>query len=105
MKENNLMHNVFITLKDPSDAAIEKLIEDSYTYLKSLPGITQFFAGRLVEDHKRDVNVRDFHVGLHAVFSSKEYHDQYQVSENHNVFVERNKDNWTQVRVCDTYIQ
>ena len=99
------MHNVFITLKDPSDAAIEKLIQDSYTYLKSLPGITQFFAGRLVEDHKRDVNMRDFHVGLHAVFSSKEYHDKYQVSENHNVFVERNKDNWTQVRVCDTYIQ
>ncbi len=105
MKEQNLAHNVFITLKDPSDAAIEALIEDCHVYLKDTPGLIHFSAGRLVEEHKRDVNVTDFHVSIYAVFSSKPYHDQYQVAENHNIFVERNKANWAQVRVFDTYIK
>ena len=104
MEEKNLVHNVFFTLKDASDKAIENLIKDCYYYLKDLPGIINFSAGRLVSENNREVNVIDFQVGLHVVFSRKSYHDRYQDAEKHNIFVDRNKANWTQVRVFDTYI-
>ena len=105
MYEQNLAHNVFFTLKDASDTAVETLIEDCYTYLKDLPGIVNFSAGRLVSEHNRDVNDTDYHVGLHVVFTNKSYHDQYQVAEKHNIFLDRNKANWAKVRVFDTYIR
>ena len=104
MDEKNLTHNVFFTLKDASDKAIENLIEECYTYLEDLPGIINFSAGRIVSENNREVNVADFHVGLHVIFSDKSYHDQYQDAEKHNIFVDRNRSNWTQVRVFDTYI-
>jgi hypothetical protein len=105
MKEQNLSHNVFFTLKNSSDTAIETLIEECYTYLKDNPGVIYFSAGRLVSEHNRDVNVKDFHVGLHVVFADKPYHDQYQVAEKHNIFIERNKANWAKVRVFDIYVR
>ncbi|MFC2145284.1 Dabb family protein [Actinomycetota bacterium] len=104
MEAKNLAHNVFFTLKDASDKAIDKLIEECYTYLEDLPGIINFSAGRLVSENNREVNITDFHVGLHVIFSNKSYHDQYQEVEKHNIFVDRNSSNWTQVRVFDTYI-
>ena len=104
MKKQNLVHNVFFTLKDSSDKAINALIEDCYTYLKDTPGIIYFSAGHLVSEHNRDVNITDFHVGLHVVFEDKSYHDKYQVAEKHIIFINRNKNNWAQLRVFDTYI-
>ncbi len=104
MEGKNLAHNVFFTLKDESDKAIENLIDECYTYLEDLPGIINFSAGRIAPENNREVNVTDFHVGLHVIFSDKSYHDQYQDVEKHNTFVDRNKDNWAQVRVFDTYI-
>ena len=105
MKQQNLAHNVFFTLKNTSGKAVEALIEDCYSYLKDIPGIIYFSAGSLIEEHNRDVNIRDFQVGLHVIFVNKNYHDKYQVAEKHNIFVERNKDNWAQVRVFDTCIR
>ena len=105
MDEQNLAHNVFFTLKDTSSTAVETLIDDCYTYLKDQPGIIYFSAGRLVSEHTRDVNVTDYHVGLQVVFADKSSHDQYQNSEKHKIFVDRNKANWAQVRVFDTYIR
>jgi hypothetical protein len=104
VKKQNLAHNVYFTLKDSSDEAIDALIEECNTYLKDNPGILYFSAGSLVKEHDRDVNIRDFHVGLHVVFENKSFHDKYQDVENHITFVERNKDNWTQVMVFDTYV-
>ena len=104
MEGQNLAHNVFFTLKDASDNAIENLIKDCNYYLKNLPGIINFSVGRLVPENNREVNVTDFHVGLHVIFSNKSSHDQYQDAEKHNIFVDRNRSNWTQVRVFDTYI-
>ncbi len=105
MEKQNLAHNVFFTLEDSSDSAIEALIEDCYTYLKDSPGIIYFAAGRLVQEHNREVNISDFHVGLHVVFADKPYHDKYQAAEKHITFVDRNKGNWVKVRVFDTYIR
>lgn len=104
MNEQNLAHDVFFTLKDASDRAVETLIEDCFTYIKDGPGIINFSVGRIVSEHNRDVNVTDFHVGLHVVFTNNALHDQYQVAEKHKTFIERNKANWAQIRVFDTYV-
>ncbi len=95
-----LAHNVFFTLKDNSAAAREKLLADCRKYLSSHPGTT-FFACGQVADLERPVNVRDWDVGLHVMFETREAHDQYQVAPLHHEFIESNKDNWTQVRVFD----
>ncbi len=104
MNEHNLVHNVFFTLKDTSDTAVKTLVESCYTYLKDQPGILYFSAGQLVAEHNRDVNVTDYQVGLHVVFTNKSSHDQYQDAEKHKIFVDNNKANWEKVRVFDTYV-
>jgi hypothetical protein len=105
MNEQNLSHAVYFTLKDASAAAVENLIDECYLYLKDHPGVIYFSAGRLVPELNRDVNVTDFQVSLLVVFSSKVYHDQYQFAKDHKIFLERNKDKWSKVRIFDTYVR
>lgn len=100
-----LAHNVYFTLNDNSQAAREKLVADCYKYLRDHPGVTFFAAGTLVEEHAREVNVRDWDVGLHVVFASKKDHDRYQKAPDHLKFIEENKSNWKTVRVYDTYVE
>jgi len=100
-----LVHNVYFTLKDDSDAAAQTLIEACRKYLTNHPGVEYFGVGRLVDDLARPVNVRDFQVGLHVVFESREAHDTYQVSDRHVQFIEENRGGWDQVRVFDTNVQ
>lgn len=104
-KSRHLVHDVYFTLNDDSEAARSKLVEDCYKYLSNQPGIVFFAAGELVESHKRDVNVRDWQVSLHIVFKSKGYHDQYQKAPDHYKFIEQNKDNFKSVRVFDSFIK
>ena len=100
-----LAHNVYFTLNDNSPAARARLVADCYTYLKDHPGVTFFAAGEMVEAHARDVNVRDWDVGLHVVFKTKDHHDLYQKADDHQTFIDANADNWKTVRVFDTYIE
>ena len=58
----------------------------------------------LVPDLDREVNQRDFDVALHLVFSDRQSHDLYQVSDRHQEFIATNRDNWSQVRVYDSYL-
>jgi hypothetical protein len=104
-KSRHLTHDVYFTLTDDSETARSKLVEDCYKYLGNQPGIVFFAAGEVVESHKRDVNVRDWHVSLHIMFKSKDYHDQYQKAPDHFKFIEQNKDNWKTVRVFDSFIK
>ncbi|TFG59137.1 MAG: Dabb family protein [Spirochaetales bacterium] len=101
MAEKVLAHNVFFKLKDGSEQAVGKLISDCNTYLKPIPGILYFSVGRLHTEHAREVNVRDFHVGIHVTFLNQAAHDFYQDCDLHNQFVDRNKDTWETVRVFD----
>ena len=102
--DSKLAHNVFFSLKDSSDDAVKRLVDDCSTYLREHPGVLFFSAGRLVGEHQRDVNVRDFEVGLHIIFNNKKAHDDYQIAEKHDEFIERNRENWAKVRVFDTYV-
>ncbi len=105
MSENQsspLAHNVYFTLKEDSPDARAHLISECKKYLNDHPGIDFFAVGALVDDLSRPVNVRDFQIGLHIVFDSRQAHDDYQVSEKHVQFIESNKESWQQVRVFDT---
>ena len=104
-KGRTLAHDVYFTLNDNSQPARDKLVADCYKYLRNHPGVTYFAAGVIVEEHAREVNVRDWDVGLHIVFASKEHHDLYQKAADHLKFVELNRQNWKTVRVYDTYIE
>jgi hypothetical protein len=96
-----IAHMVYFTLKQPSTSAQQKLVDDCRRYLQQIPGIAFFAVGPRVPDLERPVNVRDFHVGLHVIFNSRQAHDDYQVDVRHQQFIAENKDTWQQVRVFD----
>ena len=99
-----LAHMVFFTLRDRSKPAVEKLLADCRRYLSDHPGTEFFAAGVLAPEFAREVNARDYDVGLHVVFASKVAHDRYQADARHIEFIRENKPNWAQVRVYDSYL-
>ena len=104
MATPRLAHNVFFKLKDNSAAKVQALVDDCKKYLNVQPGIVFFAAGALCADLTRDVNVRDWDVGLHLVFVDKAAHDAYQEDATHVKFVDENKPNWAGVRVFDSLV-
>ena len=100
-----LAHNVFFSLKDNSPAARQKLLDACHKYLATHPGTVFFAAGVLADALKREVNDRDFDVGLHLVFSDQAAHDRYQDAPAHHQFIAENKDNWKKVRVFDSVVE
>lgn len=99
------LHNVYFSLKDTSSDAIQSLINDCTTYLSEQEGIVSFNSGVLESELDRDVNDCDFDVSLHILFESRADHDAYQIDAQHHVFIERNKDNWSTIRVFDTVVK
>ena len=99
-----LSHMVYFTLNEGTPENIQVLIRSCYRHLQSIPGITFFGAGPLVEDLTRPVNDRQFHVGLQVVFASRADHDVYQQHPQHLAFIAENKPTWAQVRVFDSWV-
>lgn len=104
MSSPRLAHNVFFKLKDPSPANVQGLVDACKKYLNVQPGIVFFAAGPLCEELAREVNDRDWHVGLHLVFVDKASHDAYQDDATHNQFIDENKASWAAVRVFDSLV-
>ena len=104
MSAPRLAHNVFFKLKDNSPARVQELVDACKTYLNVQPGIVFFAAGRLCAELDRDVNDRDWDVGLHLVFVDKAAHDAYQDDPTHNQFIDEMKPNWAGVRVFDSLV-
>ncbi len=100
-----LAHNVYFALKDNSAAAKQHLVAACKKYLAKHPGTIFFATGTLAEELKRDVNDRDFDVGLHIIFDSQASHDQYQDAPLHHQFINENKANWKKVRVFDSVVE
>jgi heme-degrading monooxygenase HmoA len=98
-------HNVYFSLKDRSDSAVQTLVAACKKYLAKRPGVVFFACGTLEKELNRPVNDRDFDVALHVIFDSKASHDAYQVAPLHNAFVEENKENWAKVRVFDSQVE
>ncbi|KAA5543595.1 Dabb family protein [Roseiconus nitratireducens] len=99
-----LAHHVFFTLKDNSDEAVESLITDCQTYLKDHDGVVDFAVGRRDVELDRPVNAK-YDVSLHVIFRDRATHDAYQTAEKHVTFIERQKENWQQVQVCDSLLE
>ena len=99
-----LAHNVFFTLADKSPANREKLIAACKEYLTDHSGTIFFACGSLAEDLRREVNDRDFDVGLHIVFTDPASHDRYQEAPRHKEFAAENKHLWSRVRVFDSIV-
>lgn len=104
MPAPRLAHNVFFKLKDNSAAKVQALVEACKKYLNVQPGIVFFAAGTLCAELTRDVNDRNWDVGLHLVFVDKAAHDAYQEDATHNRFIDENKANWAAVRVFDSLV-
>jgi hypothetical protein len=100
-----LAHNVYFSLKDPSPAARQRLVAACQKYLSQHPGTVFFAAGTRAEALNRDVNDRDFDVGLHVIFTDQAAHDRYQAAPAHHQFIAENKDNWKKVRVFDSVVE
>jgi hypothetical protein len=99
-----LAHNVFFTLRDRSEAARTRLVQACRTLLAGHAGIVFFACGVLADALCRDVNDRDFDVGLHIVFSDQAAHDAYQTAPDHQRFVAENQADWQRVRVFDSVV-
>ncbi|MCC9601086.1 Dabb family protein [Stieleria sp. JC731] len=99
-----LAHHVFFTLKDKSDAAVESLLSDAKEYLDNHDGVIDFAVGRRDTELSREVNVK-YDVSLHVIFKDRATHDVYQTAPRHVTFIERQKENWAQVQVCDSLLE
>jgi len=97
-----LVHNVYFALKDHSPEAQQRLIAACRKHLPGHPGIVFFACGVLADELKREVNDRDWHVGLHIIFTDQAAHDRYQDTEGHHAFIAENRANWAKVRVFDS---
>ena len=97
-----LVHNVYFTLKDRSDAAVAAMVAACRKYLTVQPGIVYFAAGPLEKGLRREVNDLDFDVALLVVFKDRASHDAYQEDATHNQFIAEMKSNWAKVRVFDS---
>ena len=102
---SKLAHNVYFSLKEPTDANRRALIQACKTYLTDHPGTLFFGVGTLEPELARPVNQRDFDVSLHMVFASRADHDVYQDAPRHQQFVDENKPNWATVRVFDSVVE
>jgi Stress responsive A/B Barrel Domain len=102
--EAKIVHNVYFRLKDSSPEAMKMLVEACKKYLDGHPGTVYFAVGILAQDFQREVNDRDWDVGLHVVFGNKAAHDRYQEDPRHIQFIEENKANWKKVRVFDSAV-
>ena len=100
-----LAHNVFFSLKDKSPAARQKMLAACEKYLTGHPGTVFFAVGGLAEALNREVNVRDFDIALHIVFTDQAAHDAYQDAQRHHDFINENKANWGLVRVFDSVVE
>ena len=100
-----LAHNVFFQLQDNSPAAVQKLLDDCKKYLTIQPGIVSFHCGKIDASLTREVNDRDWDVGLHIVFTDRAAHDAYQDDATHEKFVHENKPTWSKVRVFDSLVE
>jgi len=99
-----LCHAVYFTLRDASEEKRKALVASCQEYLDGHPGVRHFSVGELAEDFDRPVNDRRFHVALTLVFENTASHNAYQASARHREFIDRNQENWAEVRVFDSYV-
>jgi hypothetical protein len=84
-----MFSHVVIFWTDPAkpDAA-DQLAAGAEKYLRNIPGVKQFHAGRMVPSHRPVVD-QSYQVALNLVFADKKTQDEYQDHPSHVEFVEK----------------
>ncbi|MSU33692.1 MAG: Dabb family protein [Pedosphaera sp.] len=71
---------------NPKDA--DDLLAGCHRYLKSIPGVMSYHAGKMVGS-PRPVVDQSYHVAVNLVFPNKKAQDDYQVHPMHIEFLEK----------------
>ncbi len=84
-----MFSHVVIFWTDPANpTAADELLAGCETYLRPIPGVLTFHAGKMVGSHRPVVD-QSYQVALNLVFPSKQAQDEYQVHPMHLEFVEK----------------
>ena len=81
-------HAVIFWTKEGVENATEDLLAGIEKYLKPIPGVVNFHAGRMAPSH-RDVVDQSYQVGMHILFADKTTQDTYQDHPLHLEFVDK----------------
>lgn len=96
------VHCVFFTCKPGTpDTAIDALVADAERILARIPSVRQIESGRRDARMVRDVNEKDYTVGLVVYFDDKAGHDIYNEHPLHQEYVAKHKPHWAGVKVYD----
>ena len=83
-----MFSHVVIFWTDPGNPkAADELIAGANKYLKGIPGVLHFHAGKMAASHRPVVD-QSYQVALNLVFADKQAQDAYQVHPLHIEFVE-----------------
>jgi hypothetical protein len=96
----SLAHDVYIKLKEPSNAAVQELTRDCRE-LERVPGVMRIAAGRRATTIKRSYNDEAFDVGLHVVFDNDDAFESYLVHPLHKALLEKWGAKIASIRVFD----
>lgn len=84
-----MFSHVVIFWTDPEQPkAADELLAGIQEYLRDIPGVVHFHAGRMASS-PRPVVDQSYQVGLNLVFPDKAAQDAYQVHPRHVEFVEK----------------
>jgi hypothetical protein len=84
-----MLSHIVIFWTDPARAgAAEELLAGANHYLKDIPGVVHFHAGRMSPSHRPVVD-QSYQVALNLLFPDKAAEQAYQVHPLHLEFVEK----------------
>ena len=82
-----MFSHIVVLWTDPAQPdAVDKLIAGAEKYLKPIPGVLQFHAGKMSPSH-RPVVEQSYQVALNVVFPDKKAEQDYQSHPLHLEFV------------------
>jgi hypothetical protein len=84
-----MFSHVVIFWTDPADPkAADELLAGLEKYLRPIPGVLHFHAGRMVGSHRAVVD-QTYQVAINVVFKDKKTQDDYQTHPLHVEFLEQ----------------
>ena len=81
-------HVVIFWTKPDQTTAADQLVAGAEQYLRKIPGIVHFHAGRVARSDRPVVD-QSYDVALNIVFKDKKAQDDYQAHPSHVEFVEK----------------
>lgn len=84
-----MFSHIVVLWTDPANPnAADELVAAARKLLADIPGVIQFYAGKMVPS-PRPVVEQGYQVALNLIFSSKEAEQKYQTHPQHVEFVEK----------------